>query len=181
MRYDVINLLIKKHGLRSYLEIGYQHGINFDQIVCAEKISVDLNGKADFNMGSDHYFEHVDKSRIFDLVFIDGLHHSDQVERDIINAINVVKAKWVVVHDCNPPIEAVQRVPRETKQWYGDVWRAFVGYRAKYGGSYCLDQDCGCGIIEVKGKVESGFISQITWEEFSNNKRELLGLTNLLK
>ncbi len=180
MRWDVINALIEKYKLSSYLEIGYQYGENFQKIKCDRKIAVDpmYHPGVDFKGTSDQYFAQVDKSVIHDLVFIDGLHHADQVERDIVNAINVVKARIVVIHDCNPTSEMVQRVPRETRIWYGNVWRAFVGFRLKYPSweTYCIDQDCGIGVIAVSDSVEPGFVTDLSWEEFQESKEIYLGI-----
>jgi len=42
-RYDIINLLIEKNNYNSYLEIGYQDGICYDNIKISEKNAVDPN------------------------------------------------------------------------------------------------------------------------------------------
>lgn len=116
----------------------------------------------------------------FDIVFIDGLHHADQVERDIINSMACLNPGGIIVlHDCNPPTEKDQMVPRRHKVWYGDVWRAFVGFRLKYPDvmSYCVEDDCGCGVIHYTCQnIEPGFITDMSWEHFANNRHEYLGL-----
>lgn len=179
MRWEVINTLINRYNCKSYLEIGVQNRNNFDRIECEFKFSLDPAGNADYIGTSDEFFE---QECNFDIVFIDGLHHSDQVERDILNSINIAGAKVVVVHDCLPINEASQRVPRETKQWYGDVWRAFVGFVEKYPetDAFCLDFDCGVGVIIVNGKIEKGFISDMSYTEFEANKKQLLKLCSTL-
>ena len=86
---------------------------------------------------------------------------------------------FIVLHDCNPPTEKDQLVPRQHKIWFGDVWRAFVGFRIKYPDvvSYCKDFDCGCGVIKYTDqKIEPGFITDMSWEHFDNNRKELLGI-----
>lgn len=178
MRWNVINELIKAHDLGSYLEIGVQNRVNFDKILCKVRHGVDPESPAQDVMGvtSDDFFSKF-RAKDYDIVFIDGLHHADQVERDIVNASQF--AKWIVLHDCNPPSEESQRVPRETKVWTGDVWRAFVGFRQKYPEfeTYCHEFDFGVGVIKVERPVEPGFLTDMRYADFHRNKKELLCFT----
>lgn len=177
MRWQVINKLIEKYKLDSYLEIGVQHRVNWNQIKCKTKFCVDPEFPANFTGTSDDFFR-LNADKRFDIVFIDGLHHADQVEKDIVNAINVAGVKVVVLHDCLPTSFEKQIVPRQTKEWFGDVWRAFVGFRAKYPewNTYCHAFDCGIGVILVEDKIEAGFISDMPYVEFEKNKNQLLNL-----
>jgi hypothetical protein len=179
-RTSLINDLIREHGFSRYLEIGVQHRKNFDAIVCEEKVGVDpeFPGAAVFNVCSDDFFAD-NPTAEFDLVFVDGLHRHEQVERDIVNAI-YHGAKIVVVHDCCPVSEDSQRVPRITREWMGDVWRAFVGLRAlnlPFLKMYCYPWDCGVGVIEVSENraIPTGFSTEMEYWEFDNNRKELLG------
>lgn len=184
-RTELINMVIKLMGrFTAYLEIGMQKSENnFDKIIAEEKVSVDPDPKANANYvcTSDDFFKSYDGPR-FDVIFIDGLHHADQVERDIINSVkNLIQGGVIILHDCNPKEYSQQLVPRETKVWYGDVWRAFVGFRKKYPNyiSFCLDHDCGLGVICKAGsyqKIEPGFITDMPWQEFDKNRKQLLGL-----
>lgn len=179
MRWDIINALIKQHGCSDYLEIGVQRRATFDNVVCAEKTGVDPaleNGDGIISMTSDEYFTLLNPKH--DIVFIDGDHTAQQVERDILNAWNC-GAKVIILHDCNPHAEANQRVPRETRVWYGDVWRAFVGFRLKYKGyiqAYTVDADCGCGVIipDRAFEIEAGFITDMPWSDFAADKHKYL-------
>lgn len=189
-RTSLINSLIKQHNLQSYLEIGVQNpNNNFNKIDCENKVSVDPDpgAKASFQCTSDFFFLgvnalpiHYGVQRRFDLIFIDGLHHADQVEKDIINAMNCLNpGGFIVLHDCNPEEEWQQLVPRKHKIWYGDVWRAFVGLRLKYPQlrTWCYDFDCGCGVIRYSCiPIEPGFVTDISWSEFSQNRHKLLGI-----
>lgn len=180
MRWDVINRLIKEYDCRTYLEIGVQNRVCFDLVECDFKMGVDPNlpdSPQIKSMTSDEFFASGNKNK-FDLVFIDGLHEHEQVERDIVNAWNQ-GAKVIVLHDCNPHAEPNQRVPRETRVWYGDVWRAFVGFTMEYPKvtQYCFDFDCGVGVIVCDDtKIETGFSTDIPFSEFELNKRYLLNL-----
>lgn len=176
MRWDIINNLIKEYDCKSYLEIGVQGRVNFDQILCKDKQGVDpIHFSSDvIGATSDQFF---DKFRVkqYDLVFIDGLHESDQVERDIVNSWNQ-GAKVIVLHDCNPSSELTQRVPRVTREWYGDVWRSFVGFRLEYPEvkAYCHPEDCGVGVIICNGEIKQGFVSDMEYCYFNLQRAGLL-------
>lgn len=191
-RTDLLNELIKRNSLEFYLEIGVQNPANnFDKINTPYKISVDpdVNAKANFVCTSDAFFS-IWKSAAhppgnkFDLILIDGLHHAEQVEKDITNSWEVLQpGGFIVLHDCNPTEEWQQLVPRQHKVWYGDTWRAFVGFREKYRilpslETFCIPDDCGCGIIQKMQdvKIEPGFVSTISWKEFDQDREALLNL-----
>jgi len=186
----LINQLINDH-LRvlhnveqvRYLEIGLQNPKNnFDHINAEFKMSVDPDptSGARFTGTSDHFFELAGPGMEWDLIFIDGLHHADQVERDIVNASKHLSLEGIIVlHDCNPASFEAQKVPRETKVWNGDVWRAMVGFRQKYPHtvSYVMNFDHGCGVIFPQWQMfDPGFVSDISWEEFDSNRKQLLNL-----
>ena len=110
-RSELINAIIQESAARIYLEIGIKKCENFSSIFAMKKIGVDprigrqLNGLARFKrylfkclaipiyyrddhqvlyaMASDHYFSSRFAEKV-DVVFIDGLHHYDQVLRDFI-------------------------------------------------------------------------------------------------
>lgn len=178
---EIINHYIKKIKATTYVEIGISiPENNFDKINCELKIGVDPapNARATYPITSDEYFA-LNPVKA-DLYFLDGLHHSDQLERDIVNASRSLSPKGVlVIHDLNPNKEIEQLVPRQNKQWTGDCWRVFVGLRKKYPliKSYCYKEDWGIGVVFPNGQIfEPGFVSDITFDEFSKNKRRLLGL-----
>ena len=62
-------------------------------------------------MTSDAFFSQ--NNQIFDLIFIDGLHYSHQVLRDINNALRWLSPTGtIVLHDCNPSTEARAQYPQ---------------------------------------------------------------------
>jgi hypothetical protein len=173
-RTNEIKRIIKENGYTSYLEIGLGNGANFKEIVCDEKVGIDPESVIDmagvFRMTSDEWFT---DSHGFDLIFIDGLHHADQVERDIINSWNVLnKGGQILIHDVKPLNEVCQRVPREQTQWTGDVWRSWYGLKNTYPKlkfDY-LDERVGLAIIhKSRHKIESGFTDFETDYEIYNN------------
>lgn len=171
-RYDIINEIISsfpKERNISYLEIGVRNPEeNFDKIMAADKSSVDPGieaeiNKADFPYTSDDFFTKLESGEIakyssdykFDVIFIDGLHLANQVERDIFNALNHIKDDgFIIMHDCNPPTEFhaaenyYYRLSPSKDFWNGTTWKAFFKYRQlKDIFSCCIDTDWGIGII----------------------------------
>ena len=102
----------------------------------ALKISVDPDPKAGaiIRATSDDFFTLFPDSR-FDLIFIDGLHHADQVKKDLVNSFRQLNPGGVIVmHDCNPPTEATTCVPRGSqREWCGDTYKTAVSLQAQIG------------------------------------------------
>ncbi len=148
-RWDLINYIIGQHGFKSYLEIGVQSHWNFDQVTCAVKVGVDPNEKtADFTLDSDEFFKQ--NNRKYDLIFIDGLHESKQVIKDIKNSLKCLNDGGIIVcHDMIPLSELSQRVPKETDMWNGDCWKSWVHFRRTRSDLTMLmvQMDNGCGVI----------------------------------
>lgn len=176
-RTEIINDLIKENGYTSYLEIGVYDGVNFRAVNCKNKISVDPDPKckATFRITSDQYFA---SPRKHDIIFIDGLHHSDQVLRDINSALACLPTNGtIVVHDCNPTDEGMQIVPRQQGEWTGDVWKAWQELRATRADlkMFVYDIDYGVGIIQ-KGEQKPPFTLARTYGEFNQHRTEILNL-----
>jgi hypothetical protein len=186
-RYDIINHLIEKYKLINYLEIGVFKGENIKKIQAAHKDGVDPGAEGfttpevNYPMTSDEFFkllEGHDEIK-YDIIFIDGLHHADQVEKDIKNALNhVVKGGFIVLHDCNPISYEAQLIPRQTVAWNGDTWKAFVNFKLNNPSYKCcvVDTDFGVGIIHNNGneyKIENRIDD---WDYFNSNRKELLNL-----
>jgi len=170
-RTHIINYLISLIEAQQYLEIGVRDpNKNFNNIKCKHKFSVDpgiefKDNPVDFKFTSDVFFEKLKRNDLkiksdikFDVVFIDGLHISDQVEKDITNSFEFLNENgFIVLHDCNPPSEFHQREqydfvnsPARTF-WNGTTWKAFYKFRHLTGlYSICFDTDWGVGVISKK-------------------------------
>lgn len=185
-RTDLLNFLIEKHGLKSYLEIGLQDAAqNFDKIKCDYKVSVDPDpkAKARFCCTSDFYFEgrkqyNNNVSKI-DLIFIDGLHTAGQVRKDFENALKILSPKgFIVLHDCNPLKEEHTIVPRQnpTGHWHGDVYK-FAAALLTNNNSWTVDIDCGCLVFQNKNNGQYATIRKtVDWQYFDKNRKQLLNL-----
>jgi len=168
-RYEVINFLLETLPSKdkTYLEIGVRFPEdNFLKINAKIKFGVDpgienKENPVEFKMTSDEFFYALNNGDIlskkikFDIIFIDGLHLADQVEKDIKNALDFIKEEgFIVVHDCNPPSEYHTREDYTfTKTpasifWNGTTWKAFYKSRLNNNLSCaCIDSDWGIGII----------------------------------
>ena len=159
---------LNKDGVDPGLEAGLGIGVNF-------------------NMTSDEFFDkHCNKK--YDLIFIDGLHHSDQVDRDLINALNnTVDNGVIVLHDCNPPTIEHTLIPRIQPEWNGDVYKSILKFRDNYKihKIFTVDTDWGVGVIIKNNKsvLDSKFVDfkkgMEDWEYFNDNRNTLLNLITI--
>jgi hypothetical protein len=187
-RYDLINYLIKKFNYKTYLEIGVDGGDCFSNVTCDHKTSVDpaegaySHARPTYKTTSDVFFTY--NTNKFDIIYIDGLHHSEQVDKDIENSIRCLSENGVVVlHDSNPETELCQRVPRESDYWLGDVWKSVVKYRSK-------NSNPGCKVLRlmpneedmaiIKNTVTSDFTldlpNELTYDWLVENREKAVGL-----
>lgn len=188
---DILNALVEANDYKSYLEIGVESSpANFDKITATDKVGVDPtpDAAAILPMTSDEYFEKYPRAR-FDLIFIDGLHHAEQVGRDIHNSLKALNpGGTIVVHDCNPTTEELQKVPNPNPGglWTGDVWKAFatVRHTNPHLRTFVVDTDYGCGIIQqnpqrakarAKG-LRPDLVENLTYEVLEKHRQPLLNL-----
>ena len=201
-RTEIINHLLSIYeGATRYLEIGVRNpDDNFAHISATEKYSVDPGvefeaNPVDFPVTSDAFFDALNKSEVlssdirFDVIFIDGLHTAEQVDRDVSNALKYTKENgFIVLHDCNPPTEWHARETFQFKQspagsrWNGTTWKAFLKWRHEQSlYSCCVDCDWGVGILSKAQDVGAPLdkINQNPFYEFavlSNNRKDFLNL-----
>jgi hypothetical protein len=183
-RTDIINFFINKYDYKSYLEIGVANpSENFFKITVDNKISVDPNvSNANFVMTSDNFFK--ENNEKFDVIFIDGLHESEQVYRDINNSINSLNdGGTIILHDCNPHSEIIQLVPQiQGGEWTGDCWKAFVKFRQESNEyfTFVIDTDYGVGVIKKSNKKITPIVidKSVTYQNFNENRINWLNLIN---
>lgn len=146
-RIEIVKNIIKLKQYKSYLEIGTFKDDLFSNIVCEDKIGVDPVSGGNVRKTSDEFF--ADNTKKFDLIFIDGLHHYDQVKKDILNSISILENNGIILmHDCMPRDYYYQAVPRSQFNWNGDTWKAFLEIRSNDNyDSYCCYADEGIGVI----------------------------------
>lgn len=181
---QLLNLLIAKYHYESYLEIGVQHRENnFNFIFCSDKVDIDPNPLSPYTIRStsDDYFNRFIGDKKFDLIFIDGLHHAEQVIRDITNSVSVLNNNGsIVVHDCLPTTELMQVRDDHGGEWTGDVWKAIAMLRTLRDdlSFVTYDMDYGCCLIKKEKSMtyipeEHDFLS---WEYFEKHKHEMMNI-----
>lgn len=167
-RYEIINEIIEEKKFSKYLEIGLRYPQDcFDMIQCKEKHSVDPGyeteaNHATYKFTSDDFFLNLE-NRILDLppdhkwdvIFIDGLHISYQVERDVLNSLNhLTEGGYIVLHDCNPFLYEYdyRRVIEDYwgQGWNGTVWKLIYKLLCTREDLdvYTINTDEGLGIIK---------------------------------
>ncbi len=178
---QLLNALIEKYGLKSYLEIGVQNPANnFDKIKAPGlKHGVDPELQSEMNtivgfvgekgFTSDEFFASMpDLHPIYDLIFIDGLHHADQVKRDFENSLRCLSDHgFIVIHDVLPENEAGTKVPRETKQWWGDVYKFAMSISNYSGIGYkTFNIDNGCMLVWKNGLAIKNNNPEYEWHTY---------------
>jgi hypothetical protein len=163
----LLQALIDKYNLKSYLEIGVQDpNNNFHKIKCFEKTGVDpqmINARVCslfFRETSDNFFIH--NINYFDLIFIDGLHTAEQVKKDFENSLKCLTDNgYIVIHDCLPVKEETTLIPRQTRCWHGTVYKFAMMVRNYLNLRFItFNIDEGCMLI-WKGETESNFDASI--------------------
>lgn len=191
-RSEIINHFITKYNFINYLEIGVFHGDCITKVIAQHKDGVDpgaegiVHPEVNYPITSDEFFELIKDHDIkYDIVFIDGLHHSDQVIKDITNSLKHTTDNGVIaMHDCNPPSKAHAQVPRNgQREWNGDTYKAFLQSRIDnpQHKHFVVDDDWGVGVVLKnqgdfsidKNELQQGIDS---WDYFNTNRVKLLNL-----
>lgn len=197
-RYDIINLLINKFDYKNYLEIGvWYKSWCFDFINIDKKTSVDPGYEAsgetyDYQIESDIFFEALRDERTefkpdhkWDIIFIDGLHLAEQVDKDVENSLKHLSPNGtIIMHDCSPTDEMIARETYNPTwphpgEWCGTTWKTF--YRLRHTRPdlemTCVDTDWGVGIIrrgnQVLAPADNPYYS---FNKFASKRKEYLNL-----
>lgn len=152
-RYEFLTALHKLVGTRTYLEIGVQTGAslqcatsspNIKKIIGVDpelgNLQYDPEGSILIETTSDEFFDtfgladgKTQADSDIDVVFIDGLHHSDQVWKDLAHAVQLGHPKTLyVLDDVLPRNDAEASRDMIPGDWTGDVWKVLdlIGYFA---------------------------------------------------
>jgi hypothetical protein len=195
-RWDIINYLIEQNKYENYLEIGVNDASCIRQINAVRKDGVDpfpgseVGGgtypEVNFPISSDVFFSLISTRNIkYDIIFIDGLHHSDQVDRDIVNSLkHLAPHGKIVLHDCNPQSPEHQEVPRRTGLWNGDVWKSVARLRCTNDQLQInvVDVDWGVGVVSVGPQVlytDAPLDSCLEYAYLDNHREPLMNLISI--
>jgi hypothetical protein len=180
----VLNKIINKFKYVSYLEIGVSCGHLFSKINCKRKVGVDPYknfANLTYKMISDDFFL-INKEK-FDIVFIDGLHHCEQVDKDFENSLKILQKKGLILfHDCNPTCKEHQGRNPIVTEWTGDCWKSFVKIRQNYNvETFVIDTDWGIGVFNPSIITDNKLSLNIdlSYENFNINKKNWLNLKTI--
>lgn len=190
-RWDIIQALVGVTGATRYLEVGVQGGECFQRVLCPVRVGVDpdATSRATVHLPSDEYFARLGADERFGVVFVDGLHHREQVCRDVLNAYRHLEPGGaIVVHDCDPPTEQSGRREICGGIWCGDVWQgwldarqqlASLGESAPWTGTVATDLGCGLVLPWLPPQpVPTLPAAERTWARFQATRDEWLGLVS---
>ena len=190
-RTEIINGIIKKHGFKSYLEIGVNDGKNLNAIECRDKYGTDIADlshlKIDsaiyYKTSSDDFFNALGDGMSenvtnfpthYDCIFIDGDHTHKQSERDLKNALQHLKeGGLILLHDTNPNNIKEITPKNNGKAWCGEVWKTIL--EAQWEGYKIQTIPDDYGLTIITGEID--FTSSHTLptpQEFLKNKSSLL-------
>lgn len=187
-RSDIINLIVKKINAKNYLEVGVRNpDETFNKVSCEVKHGVDpavgpgsyTQGGMGYQTYSDIYFEFINKDVLYDVIFIDGLHVEDQVDKDIKNSLDRLNEGGVIVlHDCSPPNEEF-----EQPHWCGTVWRSLYKLRRDTSDLeiFVVDTDYGCGVVRKGTPVPLNVQDpkELSYVFLNNNRTAVLNLISV--
>jgi glycosyltransferase involved in cell wall biosynthesis len=136
-RHDIINAFTNKNN--KYLEIGVEYGYTFNNTHFVSKTGVDPDPKFDnislIKHTSNDYFKSINQNDKFDVIFIDGMHHYDNVKQDFINSLLHLNDNGIIfIDDCIPlnyneqlitPISHYYEngILKYGEEWTGTVWK----------------------------------------------------------
>ncbi|MDB9745754.1 class I SAM-dependent methyltransferase [Candidatus Pelagibacter sp.] len=180
-RWDLIQFLINKYDYSTYLEIGCDKDQSFSKIKISHKVGVDPISGGTIRKTSDEFFK--SNKEKFDIIFIDGLHHYEQVIVDINNALSVLNDNGhILVHDCLPRTIAHQAIPRYRGSWNGDVWKSIVELRTKSDLEvFTCKIDFGVGIVRKKNnnnplKLNITDFKKLKFRDYYYKNREFMNI-----
>lgn len=195
-RWDIINYLIEQNKYINYLEIGVNDALCIRKVKALHKDGIDpypgsevgggVYPEINYPISSDEFFELLKGHNIqYDLIFIDGLHHSEQVDKDIKNSLNHLQPNGtIVLHDCNPPEYDIQVVPRKTGIWNGDVWKSIVKVRCTNPNLSIstVDADWGVGVLQFGEQelyTKASLKQSLDYFYFDKNREDLLHIISV--
>ena len=130
----------------NYLEIGVEYGFTFEAVQIPKKTGVDPYPKFNtwlkprstkiHSITSDLFFN-LKSNRIFDLVYLDGLHTFEQTWKDLINSSRVMSDRGLLIIDDTVPCDEFSALANQkesyrqrklagkpdTGSWHGDVFK----------------------------------------------------------
>tara|TARA_B110000211_G_C13904128_1_gene475355 strand:+ start:182 stop:862 length:681 start_codon:yes stop_codon:yes gene_type:complete len=185
-RWDLIKHILDKYQFNDYLEIGCDKDQCFSKIKAKTKVGVDPVSGGTLRVTSDFFFR--DNKKVFDVIFLDGLHTYEQTKKDVFNSLNILSSNgFILVHDCLPRRISHQAIPRYRGSWNGDVWKLIVELRTiKEIDVFVSEIDYGVGVIRKKLNTNLLNLNQhnykkLKFKDYINNNKQYMNVLNYEK
>jgi hypothetical protein len=225
-RIQIIKEIFRKTDFTNYLEIGCHTGKSFLPIKAKNKTAVDpvfkipLGRKLKnlirwpsnrhnryFTEESDAFFanqkDYLNQLGPLDVVLVDGLHNFRTSLNDVLNSLNYLNPKGLILmHDCYPPNaaaafpaeffpneEEIKNLEGWTGEWCGDVWKSVAYLIKKYPDELetgVINSDYGLGFVIPKSefkerdfKIDESLYAEIdilTYEDMMKDSKAIINL-----
>lgn len=204
---DVVNGLLSgmvgdSNGApKGYLEVGVDQGSTFWEVRAEWRVGVDPVigvgfvrlvgcGISLLPVESDEYWKyHGDYVRDgvvpleYDVILIDGLHSYEQVCRDLIGGMGLLKGNGkILLHDVMPAVESEgmpvseiseKKVDMSGREWCGDVWKVLFNLRDMGLDYYTLGMRFGLTVVSTGEIGEFRDYGNLRWEDFCAGRKIL--------
>ena len=198
------NMLLEDNEKHAYLEIGVEYGHTFNGAKFIDKVGVDPDPKFESDLvikkTSDDFF--AENTKMFDRIFIDGMHHSEYVVRDFNNSMKFLRNNGIIFIDDILPLNDREqlRIPpkhyyengilKYGESWTGDVWKVvyYLIQKCSDGFDFKIHQGelyRGVGCFYIKNKFtipdDEATIKEIqnyTFDDFETYKTMLFQVVN---
>jgi hypothetical protein len=80
-----------------------------------------------YHLTSDIFFKYKNKNLKFDIIFIDGHHTYEQLQKDVINALSSLNDNGIIfIHDLLPRNHLESSEIQKSLIWHGAIWKVAV-------------------------------------------------------
>lgn len=168
-KYDLINVLARKHGYTRYLEISTPRtGMRFaevDEAILTTKHRIFYHAPGNISDGLEVTHRTPEKvsyrvvaallddssaAASYDIVFVDSYHSYEASMSDMLGALCLLRPGGVmIVHDCSPARWLLKRPLIGKGYWCGASYQAFIDLTLPRRDlhSYTVNCDFGCGVV----------------------------------
>jgi hypothetical protein len=195
----IINFYINKSRITSgkslddivYLQLAVENGELYNLVNAGKKYCVDPQPQYPYNtlvthiMSNDDFFQQ--NSQIFDVIFIDSFHFSEQVWKDVRNSLKCIQPHgYIILDDIIPESYVEQTRPPQGAIWTGDIWKTWLILRENkiFEDVFSIQSTKfrGLGIIEINNKQQEMFntlnseipsyVNELDWNNMYTNYQE---------
>ena len=189
-KQDIVNYLISKYNLKSYLEISTPttSGV-YQDIICNDKtiLFYSINQpmvRTDIDIIPLDDYKNIKFDKKFDIIFVDPYHTFEQTNHDLEFAYGLLSENgFIVVHDCYTTLKELYNIEYQDEGWCGETYKSFINFNINHPEYqlFVIDCDFGCGIIsknKKRRKLYDKKLDDITLNNFLTNPDEFITLLN---